>query len=595
MKANEVKLLTLMQGLCQFTIPIYQRPYSWRDSDCQKLWDDILRVGQDANRPSYFMGSVVYYQPAVQARGSVDSLLVIDGQQRLTTCVLLLTAIARYLAANEEPLATTTSSRRIRTYYLSNDLEAGELSQRLLLTRRDKETLIAVVNGNPLPQSNSTRVRDNFEFFQGRITAENVASLWEGITKLMVVGVVLEPGVDNPQLIFESLNSTGKPLDQSDLIRNYVLMGQVVAVQNELYDKYWYPMEAAFGDAYSTMFGEFMRDFLTMKLGALVNIWTVYQTFKNDYASGRVGAEQVERLVEELYHHATYYVRLRQPEKEEHIELQGALVRLKNLEIGVAYPYLLSAYAASAAGQVSKEGLVEVVHMIEAYLMRRAVCSLPSNTLNSTFASFGRQLTKADYLTSVKKHFLGLGWARRFPKNDEFRKQFTERNIYRFGKLNFLLSNLENFKQKEYVNINGYTIEHIMPQNKNVSEAWRMELGEEWEILHPKYLHTIGNLTLTGYNSELSDRPFAEKKIMDGGFVDSPIKLNKLVATEPMWNETAILKRADKLASLAIVIWPVPYVVEPVEMTDEEVDEEAEGAALAEAGLLETELVDEQE
>jgi uncharacterized protein with ParB-like and HNH nuclease domain len=594
MTANEIKLLGLLQGPRQFTIPIYQRPYSWTLEECGKLFDDILQVGKDKMRHSYFMGSVVYYQAAAHAIGMVPESLVIDGQQRLTSSVLLLTAIYRLLKAEEEPVPDV-SSEELRALYLTNQFKAGEKAQRLLLTKRDKETLIAVVNGNPMPEHSSERVRENFAYFQRRVTKENVADLWDGIMKLMVVGVALEEKVDNPQLIFESLNSTGRRLDQADLIRNYVLMGQVKATQDELYDKYWFPMEEAFGSAYGSMFGEFMRDFLTMKAGDLVNIWDVYRQFKQHYAAGRVEPEQVEELVEELYQHATYYVRLRQPEKEEHAGLRRALQRLVSLGIGVAYPYLLSAYAASAAGRIDKSGLVTVVGMIEAYLMRRAVCGLPTNTLNSTFASFGKQLKGDDYLESVKSHFLGLGWARRFPKDEEFRSQFVARDSYHFGKRGFLLSNLENYKQKEHVNVGDYTVEHIMPQNKKVSDAWQAELGPEWATLHPKYVHTMGNLTLTGYNSELSDRPFAKKKIMEGGFVNSPVKLNKSVADESIWNEAAILKRANMLADRAIAIWPVPKAATPVEMDEEEVDEEAEEAALVEAGLLETEPANEQE
>ncbi|MBH8557914.1 DUF262 domain-containing protein [Hymenobacter negativus] len=572
MKATETKLLGLLEGRQQFTIPIYQRPYSWTLDECQRLLHDIRQVGQDDTRPTYFIGSVVYFEEEAHAIGTIRNFLVIDGQQRLTTMVLLLKALANYLAQHGEPLQSDTTSEELTDTYLTNRLKQGDLLQRLLLTKRDKETLIAVVNGNPLPSQKSERVAANFALFE-REVAGDVATLWEGIKKLMVVSVALQSGVDNPQLIFESLNSTGRPLDQSDLIRNYVLMGQLKPVQDALYDGYWYPMEAAFGDAYSSMFGEFMRDFLTMKLGSTVNIWTVYQTFKTDYAAGRVQAEQVEGLVKELYYHATYYVRLRQPEKEEHAGLRDALKQLRNLEIGVAYPYLLSAYAASAAGQMSKEGLVEVVQMIEAYLMRRAVCALPTNTLSNTFASFGRQLNGDDYLASVKARFLSLGWARRFPKDEEFRRSFIERNSYHFGKRKFLLSNLENYGRKERVNVSEYTLEHIMPQNKNLSEAWQRELGDDWVTVHDEYLHTIGNLTLTGYNSEMSDRPFAEKKALEGGFVGSPIRLNKLVATATQWNLDAILHRADALADIAVKIWPVPTTDEPV-ITIDDVEEE---------------------
>ncbi|GAA4000909.1 DUF262 and DUF1524 domain-containing protein [Hymenobacter fastidiosus] len=587
MKANEVKLLGLLQGPRQFTIPIYQRPYSWSREECQKLFDDILLVGKDAARPSYFMGSVVYYQESAHAIGTIPASLVIDGQQRLTTVLLLLTAVARFLHNNEEPLQDT-SSAEIRGLYLTNLYKQGELAQRLLLTKRDKATLISVVNGNPLPESNSERVRENFEFFQEQVAAANVADLWAGISKLMVVGVSLEAGVDNPQLIFESLNSTGKPLDQSDLIRNYVLMGQAKPVQDDLYKRYWYPMEASFGDDYASMFSEYMRDFLTVKLAKLINIYTVYQTFKNEYATGRVSEGNVEALAKELYQNARYYVRLRQPEKEEHQELREALEQLRAFGVTVAYPYLIDAYAACEQGKLTKAQLAEVVRMIERYVVRRSICEIPTNTLNSTFATFARDLDQEDYFNSVKEQFLELGYNRRFPLDEEFRNRFVERDAYHARRTrDYLLSHLANYEQKEHVNIGNYTVEHIMPQNENVSEAWQAELGPEWEDVHSRYLHTIGNLTLTGYNSELSDRPFAEKKTMAGGFLTSPIKLNQSVASEPVWNKQAILKRANLLADWAIAIWPAPEVVTAVVVSNEEVDEQQEEDALAEAGLLE--------
>ena len=555
-----------------------------------------MMVGKDENRPTYFLGSVVYYKPSVQTRRSVESLLVIDGQQRLTTSILLLTALARYLEANQEPLADTTSSRKIRAYYLTNDLEAGDLSQRLLLTKRDKPTLTAVVNNNPLPEFAAERVCNNFAFFTERINATNVAALWAGISKLMVVEVVLEPGVDNPQLIFESLNSTGKRLDDADLIRNYVLMGQAPEIQNALYERYWNPMEEAFGAAYSTMFNEFMRDFLAMKLGRLVNIYTVYDTFKKDYAVGKTTPNQVDTLAAELYEHAKYYVRLRQLSPEDHPALRQALKQLSSFGVTVAYPYLLSAYAASSAGQLSKDELAEVVRMIERYVVRRAVCGVPTNTLNNTFVGFRRQLAAENYLDSVKRHFLELGSSRRFPRDEEFRQNLVMRDTYHASRTrSYLLRHLENYQRREKVNIGEYTVEHIMPQNENVSAEWQQELGENWQEVHRRYLHTLGNLTLTGYNSELSDRPFEVKKQMPGGFVSSPIKLNQSVAVEPVWNEAAILKRANMLADWAIAIWPAPQVAESIMMEEEEVDEEAEEAALAEAGLLEADPTDEQE
>ena len=371
-------------------------------------------------------------------------------------------------------------------------------------------------------------------------------------------------------------------------------MGQTPTVQDDLYERYWYPMEAAFGDDYATMFSEYIRDFLTVKLGRLINIYTVYQTFKNDYASGRVSADNVEALAQELYQNAKYYVRLRQPEKEENQELREALQQLRAFGVTVAYPYLIDAYAASAQGKLTKKELAEIVRMIERYVVRRSICDVPTNTLNSTFATFARDLNQEDYFNSVKEEFLELSYSRRFPLDDEFRERFVGRDTYHARRTrDYLLEALANFGQKEYVNIDDYTVEHIMPQNENISEAWKLELGSEWEEVHHRYLHTIGNLTLTGYNSELSDRPFAEKKTMHGGFQTSPIKLNKSVAEEPVWNKEAILRRANLLADWAITIWPAPVVAVPVVIVEEEVDEKAEEDALAEAGLIETEPLDE--
>ena len=255
-------------------------------------------------------------------------------------------------------------------------------------------------------------------------------SLWTGIKKLMVVSVALQAGIDNPQLIFESLNSTGKPLGQGDLIRNYVLMGQTQEVQEELYNQYWSPMEEEFRDDYAWMFNEFMRDFLTVKTNSISNIYTVYQTFKDGYARGRTDAARVEEMVKELYEHATYYVRLRRPAREEHLQLRNALADLERLVAVVAYPFLLEAYADCAAGKLTKDELAKVVKYVESYVLRRAVCGVPTNSMNTTFATFGRQLDKDNYLASVEAHFLRLMYNKRFPLDAEFKEVFIVRDTY---------------------------------------------------------------------------------------------------------------------------------------------------------------------
>lgn len=196
--------------------------------------------------------------------------------------------------------------------------------------------------------------------------------------------------------------------------------------------------------------------------------------------------------------------------------------------------------------------------MVESYVFRRVICGIPTNSLNKTFANLAKEIDKDNYLESTKAAFLLKDSYRRFPSNEEFRQEFVIKDVYNFRNRNYLLRKLENHSRKERVDVEEYTIEHIMPQNENLSAAWQKALGAQWQQIQKRFLHTIGNLTLTGYNSELSDRSFEEKRTMQGGFADSPIRLNKMLAELDTWNESTIQKRAEELAELAITIWLVP-------------------------------------
>lgn len=556
MQAKSANLLSVLKGPRQFVIPIYQRTYSWQIAQCDKLLKDIIRISKDPSVPGHFIGSIVYFQEGIHAVSDVPELLVIDGQQRLTTVSILIAAIADFIKDNDVEIET--SYTKLQNYYLLNAEEEGNLRYKLLLTRRDKETLIDLIKGIPAKEDHSQRVIENFIFFKDKLNTENVVSIYNGVQRLFIVDVALEKDKDNPQLIFESLNSTGLDLSHADLIRNYILMGQETNLQNELYERYWYPMEQSYGNDYSTYFDWFMRDYLSVKTGSIPKIGMVYDSFKN-YVQSANAPDSIKEVVEDIYKYSNHYVNL-VLHKEPDMELRTAFKSISKLKVDVSYPYFLPIYNDYADETISKAELLEIIHLIESYVFRRAICGIPTNSMNKTFATLYKSIQKDKYLESVKASFQLLESYKRFPANAEFEKEIITKDVYNFRSRNYLLSKLENYKRKELVNVDNYTIEHVLPQNQNLSQEWRTMLGEGWKNVQENYLHTIGNLTLTGYNSELSDRPFGQKKTIEGGFDDSPIRLNDFLRKTEKWDKEEILNRAKELATKASQIWESSYL-----------------------------------
>ena len=556
MKATEAKLLTFLRNSPQFIIPIYQRTYSWEEPECRQLWDDILRSGTDEAISAHFVGSIVYIEKGLYQVTNQSSLLVIDGQQRLTTITLLLEALARKLG-DTEPV-NGFSARKLRNRYLCDPDEDGESAHKLLLTQTDKETLLAIIGQKSMPVEQSLRLTDNFAFFEEQVKAlgDNLEALCNGLDKLIVVDIALNRDQDNPQLIFESMNSTGRELSQADLIRNFILMGLEPHHQEQLYNDYWRRMETAFGqEAYSKHFDGFMRHYLTFKTGKIPQVRKIYEAFKTYSRSSQV--DDIDTIVADVQTFAGYYCAMALG-KETNPALASAFADLRELNVDVAYPFLLELYDDYTNGLLSPEELEKAVRLIESYVFRRAVCSIPTNSLNKTFSTFGQALKKDRYLESIQAQFRLQPSYRRFPGDEEFRRELVVRDLYNFPRRNYWLRRLENHGRKERVHINEYTIEHIMPQNDKLSQEWRDALGEDWKQVHEKWLHTLGNLTLTGYNSEYSDRPFKDKRDMEGGFKDSPIKLNEGIGQTETWNESAIKERADRLAHQASIVWAAP-------------------------------------
>ncbi len=569
MKANEASFLHLIRKSPQFSIPIYQRTYSWTDKECRQLWEDIIRTGNRDDIPSHFVGSVVYItQNPNETILSPSSLLVIDGQQRLTTLTLLLAALADYLnsqpAESKEPIEGF-SPNKIISYYLINKEEEGEKRYKLILTQTDKESLIALLSDKELPKEHSVRIAENFELLKKLIAQEKgkLVTLCKGLAKLMVVEVALNRAYDNPQLIFESMNSTGKELSQADLIRNFVLMGLENNLQADLYDKYWRPMEISFGqEAYTEYFDDFMRHYLTLINGEIPRKGEVYEAFKEYSRSTKVTNGGIASLVAEIRRYSRFFCAMAF-DKESDPSLREAFYDLKNLKVDVAYPFLLELYNRYDLGLLSKEDFLTLVRTVESYVFRRVICSIPTNSLNKTLADFAAQAKsfEGDGLVDfLNAKFHGLVSYKRFPNDEEFRKDIGTIDLYNKvrARTTYCLRKLENHRRKEKVNLEEYSIEHIMPQNPSLQEQWRSDLGEDWERVHNSWLHTLGNLTLTGYNSEYSDRPFAEKRDMEGGFKDSPLKLNEGLGNTERWNEDTIISRGQRLSDLALKVWPFP-------------------------------------
>ena len=559
MIAVQAKLLDFLKKSPQFIIPIYQRTYSWTEKECRQLWDDILRAGADEKVSAHFVGSVVYVEQGMYQVSSQSPVLVIDGQQRLTTVTLILEALARHLG-DDEPVEDF-SAAKVRGFYLLNPFQKGEREYKLLLTQTDEETLKALVKQRPLPEERSARVEENFAFFHKKVGAlkqGKLKALCLGLAKLIVVDVALNREHDNPQLIFESMNSTGRELSQADLVRNFVLMGLEPEQQTELYTNYWRPMERLFGqEAYGKHFDAFMRNYLIVRTGQIPNVRQVYEAFKVHARMPEVESAGVEALVAEVYRFAKHYCALALS-KEPDPALAEAFGDLHQLKVEVAYPFLMELYEDYASGTLSRDDLLAAVRLVEAYVFRRSVCAIPTNSLNKTFSTFGKALRKDRYLESIKAHFLLLPSYRRFPGDAEFEEELQHRDLYNFRSKSYWLRRLENAGRKERVPIEEYTVEHILPQNPDLPEAWREALGEGWEEVQETYLHTLGNLTLTGYNSEYSDRPFAEKRDMEGGFRESPLRMNAGLGALETWNEEAIQIRAKRLARKAAQVWAVP-------------------------------------
>lgn len=566
LQAGETTLNKLLNTSRQFIVPIFQRNYSWQKSQYEQLWFDILRASKFKEKQNHFIGSIVYIDMGTPA-GRPQQLLLIDGQQRLTTISILLCAIKDYVQKfNLETKLINLA--KIKNQFLYNSDEIDEDKYKLLLNVQDKETYIKLIDNTIFTVNKpATNIIKCYEFFYEHIEDfikqdGQIDEIYAGIFKLSLVSISLDKDSDNPQMIFESMNSTGKDLSQTDLLRNYLLMDLTPEKQTRLYKTYWKPMEELFGeDIYKNdvnKFDYFIRDFLTLKsdTGYICKINNVYENFKRYYLDNNC---EKFAVLKDLFTYAKYYacIDLLQ-EKDDELKLYWQ--EFKKLDSHVVYPFLLKLYDDYSRQILIKEDFKKILQVVISYLWRRAICEIPTNSLSKTFATLYQAVDKEDYVNSIIKAFVFKSSYKRFPSDYEVREKLQTKDIYHFRLRKYLLEALENYYHKEPIDLNtaNYTIEHIMPQNIEHNLLWQQMLGEDWQEVHSLYLHTLGNLTITGYNAEMSNKSFGEKVNGESGFKHSHLKLNESIAQCDVWNKKSIQRRTNILTDIILKIWKYP-------------------------------------
>lgn len=566
LQAGETTLNKLLNTSRQFIVPIFQRNYSWQKSQYEQLWFDILRASKFKEKQNHFIGSIVYIDMGTPA-GRPQQLLLIDGQQRLTTISILLCAIKDYVQKfNLETKLINLA--KIKNQFLYNSDEIDEDRYKLLLNVQDKETYIKLIDNTIFTVNKpATNIIKCYEFFYERIEDfikqhGQIDEIYAGIFKLSLVSISLDKDSDNPQMIFESMNSTGKDLSQTDLLRNYLLMDLTPEKQTRLYKTYWKPMEELFGeDIYKNdvnKFDYFIRDFLTLKsdTGYICKINNVYENFKRYYLDNNC---EKFAVLKDLFTYAKYYACIDLLQENDD-ELKLYWQEFKKLDSHVVYPFLLKLYDDYSCQILIKEDFKKILQVVISYLWRRAICEIPTNSLSKTFATLYQAVDKEDYVNSVIKAFVFKSSYKRFPSDYEVREKLQTKDIYHFRLRKYLLEALENYYHKEPIDLNtaNYTIEHIMPQNIEHNLSWQQMLGENWQEVHSLYLHTLGNLTITGYNAEMSNKSFVEKVNGESGFKHSHLKLNESIVQCDVWNKKAIQRRTNILTDIILKIWKYP-------------------------------------
>lgn len=566
MKANEVALTNfLSQNETQFIIPVYQRNYDWTEAQCSQLFHDIIDVGSKKG-DTHFIGSIVYIHDGVYTSSEVKQLVIIDGQQRLTTFSLLYLALYKFAQAQ----GMEDWANRINDNYLVNKYAKDDTSK-LKLKQSDvnaKAFKFLLNNNDPAQYGEFSRVIENYIFFKNSINAENFDTILHGLKCLLFVEISLERGKDDPQRIFESLNSTGLELSQADLIRNYILMGLEPNEQIRVFNEYWDIIEQNAKDLEKeeSRVSDFIRDYLTYKMKKIPNKAKVYEEFKARYMARN--SKFYQDTLQEIKEFSFHYNKLLNPSKEINNQLRKQLDYIKRLEINISFPFLLPVYSDYANKLITVDQFEAVLKLIQSFVWRRFIIGLPTNALNKIFMTLYNDVDSTRYLPSIQKALIRKKGVQKFPTNKEIELALEEKDVYNIQSKNriYFLELLENHENREYVSIenNEITIEHIFPQTPD--EVWYNKLDENTiTLFRDKFLNTISNLTLSGNNGSLSNRYFDEKKSMnkDGkqqGYNFSRLWLNQYLREIDRWDLETLKTRFKFLLDRFYKIWEYPDI-----------------------------------
>jgi uncharacterized protein with ParB-like and HNH nuclease domain len=575
MKANELQINNFLQAPnVQFVIPVYQRNYDWTNTECKELLNDIISV-ETENRGTHFIGSVVFIHEGVFVTSEVKELVIIDGQQRLTTINILYVALYRFAKDSGK----SQDAERLYNMFLTNQYVKNEASK-LKLKQTDAnsvafKSILLGTDNSSLPYSNVT---ENYNFFRNIITEENFETILRGLNRLIFVEISLERDKDDPQRIFESLNSTGLDLSQSDLIRNYILMDLPPKDQNRIFETIWNPIEENARDyvKQSSLVSEFIRDYLTLRNKKIPNKNKVYAEFKSIYANKKDEAYHQE--LENIKSLSFHYKKFVNPSTVNDISIRKELVYINRLEINVAYPFLLQVFEDAENGLLNNEDLLKVLKLVQSYAWRRFIVGLPTNALNKIFMTLYSEVDTEEYYDSIAKALLKKKGSAKFPSNEDLKTALKDKDLYNTQpkNKNYLFEMLENYNNREYVNTTNehITIEHIFP--KNPSNEWSTDISpEDYFQFKEKYINTIANLTLSGNNSALGNKSFKAKKEMnvdsnEQGYNYSSLWLNRYLRSIDEWTIAKYEERFSIIYERFLKIWEIP----DIEIVDADESEE---------------------
>ena len=583
MIAKEGYIVRFLDGSDKkFVIPVYQRPYSWKKSNCELLIKDLFEV-YNRGYKSHFFGSIVYVENDI---GGCNEYIIIDGQQRITTVSLLLLAIRNYITDNNLDIGINTN--KITTAYLTDEYADSAKKLKLKLVQGDDDAYDRLIEKTQPIANNNITVNYNF-FYEILSTLNNseIKGLYDAIMKLMIVNISLNPhNGDDPQLIFESLNSTGFDLEEADKIRNYVLMKMTSVQQEKIYRNYWEKLE---NKVSKEDINKFIRHYLAVKTRELSNENKLYFAFKN-YREKNADLP-IENILSDILIYADFYNQIKSAKLSDTTPYLNIIARINKLEVNTVIPLLFDLFNAKSQELLTETEMSECLRAIESYIARRIICGLPTSALNKIFVGMGAEIKRymdkngATFLDALKYSILSKNGKSRFPTDHDFAEKFVVYELYN-AKPNtrkYFLERLENYNNRERIAVeeqidNGeLTIEHVMPQT--LTSEWKESLGEKWELIHSKYIDTIGNLTLTAYNSDYSNLMFVKKKTLaDKGFNFSKLSLNSYIKNCDTWSEQQITKRAELLYSWAEKIWQTPAtdfapdIIEEWATLDDEID-----------------------